>query len=357
METASHRQIKWSHATHVLQQLPLTVAELPGRIQLQDGSPRANDVIVAEVVEIGHHLRLELRSGPPSVLFTGDVVGVVYANRYATRQWQGVVPKHGGLCHLLSVGGICGEVVAKARQMKDPTTLRPLGYLVDGASQRVNLIDHGLHPCRRKESRPTTILVVGSAMDSGKTTAAYSVIQGLMRSGARVCAGKLTGTASCKDALMMRDAGAVKVLDFTDAGFASTAGCSSEQLWSIVKSLGSHLNSLAPDYLVLEIADGIVQRETKMLLNLLAIHQYVDYVIYTCNDCLGIKGGVRRIRKYGFKVAAVSGWAACSQLAIREAQDETDLPVLGAEQLSEPGVAALFARVTLARKKGVRLRA
>ena len=221
----------------------------------------------------------------------------------------------------------------------------------------MNLNDHGLTPCRRRESRPTTILVVGSAMDSGKTTAAYSVIQGLMRSGARVCAGKLTGTASCKDTQALKDAGALKVLDFTDAGFASTANCSSEQLWSIVKAVGSHLTSLSPDYLVLEIADGIVQRETKMLLNLLQMHQYVDYVIYTCNDSLGIKGGVRRVRKYGFNVAAVSGWAACSPLAIQEAQQETDLPVLGPEQLQEPSIAALFTRATSAKKKGIRLRA
>jgi hypothetical protein len=357
METASHRQIKWSHAAHVLQHVPLAVAELPGRVQLQEDPPEANDVIVAEVVQVGQHPRLELASTQRSQLFRGDIVGVVYAERYATRQWQGIVPGHNGLCHMLSIGGVCGEVVGKIAQMKDPTTLRPLGYLVDGASERVNLTEHGLRPCRQPESRPATILVVGSAMDSGKTTAAYSVIQGLMRSGARVCAGKLTGTASCKDIQALRDAGAAKVLDFTDAGFASTAGCSSEQLWGIVKTVGSHLISLSPDYLVLEIADGIVQRETKMLLNLLKMHQYVDYVIYTCNDSLGIRGGVRRVRKYGFNVAAISGWAACSPLAIQEAQQETDLPVLGPEQLQEPSVAALFARTTAAKKKGVRLRA
>jgi len=338
----SHRSIKWTYATRALKDPPATVGALAGQIASSDAAPRANDVIVAQVMEIGHHKRVELTSALPSMLFPGDFVGVVYADRYATRQWQGAVPEHSGLCHLLSVGGVCGEVVGKTAAMGDPTTLRPLGYLVDERARRVNVTEHGLPPRRQSGYRPTTILVVGSAMDSGKTTAAFSVIHGLTRSGARVAAAKLTGTASAKDVRVMGDAGAIRVLDFTDMGFGSTANCTQDQLRHIALTIASHLAALKPDYAVMEIADGIVQRETEMLLQLLQAGPYVDYVMYACSDSVGIKDGVRRLRDYGFNVVAVSGWTACSPLAAQESQSQTDLPVLMAEQLQEPSVAGLF---------------
>jgi hypothetical protein len=242
--------------------------------------------------------------------------------------------------------------MGKVAGMLDPTTLRPLGYLVDESQRRVNLTDHGLTRSAQPESRPTTILVVGSAMDSGKTTAAYSVIHGLMRSGARVCAAKLTGTASAKDVRVMGDAGALRVLDFTDAGFGSTANCSREQLRSIMLAIMYDLAAERPDYVVMEIADGIVQRETEILLQLLQDGRHADYVIYTCNDSLGIQDGVRRLQNDGFNVVAVSGWAACSPLAAQESQSQTDLPVLLPEQLQQPSVAGLFPRTTAAESRG-----
>ena len=97
-------------------------------------------------------------------------------------------------------------------------------------SNRVNLESHGLRPATSQFEQPTVILVVGSSMDSGKTTAASSVVHGLSRSNALVCAAKLTGTASLKDRLIMEDAGAAEVLDFTDVGHASTAMCTREQV-------------------------------------------------------------------------------------------------------------------------------
>lgn len=189
-----------------------------------------------------------------------------------------------------------------------------------------------------------TILVVGASMDSGKTTAAYSVVHGLSQSGARVCAGKLTGTAAAKDLFLMEDAGAIKVLDFTDIGHSSTAKCNRQELWNIVTAIGSHLSILQPDYMVLEIADGLVQRETEMLLELLQEHQYIDYTVYTCNDSLGVQAGVQRLRQYDLNVVAVSGWAACSPLAAQEAQRHTDIPVLQPEELSDPRIADLLAK-------------
>ncbi len=341
-ESFGSRRIKWAYATQRLDAPPATAREALNRLQSMKASPRANDVIVAEVATIGQHERIELADWQPSTLFPGDLVGVAYGRRYATRQWRGIIPKDPLVCHMLSVAGLCGQVVDAVDSMREPTLLRPLGYLMDGDGKRVNLEAYGLRPDSRIRPSASIILVVGSSMDSGKTTAAYSIINGLTTAGKRVCSAKLTGTASVKDLRQMRDAGAMKVLDFTNAGFASTAGCSREQLMRCATGILSNLSALQPDYVVLEIADGIIQRETKTLLGLLQEKGWIDYVVYTCIDDVGMMAGVERLREYGFNVVAISGLVACSPLAVEEAQPLADIPVLRREQLRDPGVVALF---------------
>ncbi len=101
--------------------------------------------------------------------------------------------------------------------MQEPTLIQPLGYLVDEAGTIVNLQKR----CTT-ENLPT-IVVVGSSMDAGKTHTVSSIAHGLAAEGLTVNAGKLTGTACAKDPNRMRDAGAARVLDFNDFGFASTS--------------------------------------------------------------------------------------------------------------------------------------
>lgn len=339
------QKIKWGYVTHRIPVRPAEYGGVEPALLPPSGEPSANDVLVAEVLEIGRHTTIQLSCGHKSRLFDGDVVVVAYGQRYATRQWRGRVPDSMDVCHMLSVGGVCGEVVDTNPSMKVPTVLRPLGFLASEKMQRLNLRDHALG-CRPLDAPlPTIVLVVGSAMDSGKTTAAYSTIHGLARSGASVAAAKLTGTAAMKDLLAMDDAGAVEVMDFTSLGFGATAGCSRDELQEIATTVVHKLAQSRPDYIVLEIADGLVQRETDLLLTELAAAGSVDHVIYTCNDSLGVESGVRLLQGRGFSVAGVSGCVACSPLAAQEAQKETEVPVLLAEQLQDASVRSLLPHV------------
>jgi len=335
------RRIKWSYATHVLRDVPASEESLDLALAPLE-PPRAGDVAVAEVLEIGRHRRIEVTSKRATALFAGDLVGVVYGNRYATLQYEGAIPAGSETCHLLSVGGVCGEVVGMANRMEPPTLLRPLVYLTERSSRRVSLARHGLPRLAHQVPRPETILVVGSSMDSGKTTTAASIVNGLVRAGVRVSAGKVTGTASAKDLLLMEDAGACAALDFTDAGYASTALCSREQLLDIFEILTSQLAAHCPDYTVLEVADGITQRETRMLLEIIGSRQLVDHVIYACSDCVSVAAGIRILRRYPLRVAGVSGRVTMSPQMAQEARAEVDVPVLGLEELRSPRMLELF---------------
>lgn len=334
------RTIKWGFCTHTLapaiydDECPLDLAPVEGA-----PPPHRNDVLVAEVEQIDHHRRIELHSGRSATLYPGDVVGVAFGQRYATRQYEGIIPEDLSTCHMLSVGGVCGRVVGKAPMMGEPTRLRPLGYVVDGAGERVNLRRYGRMPALAPKT--TTVVVVGSSMDSGKTTAACAIVHGLARSGRRVCAGKITGTGSAKDILLMRDAGAYRTLAFTDIGHASTAGASYDELVNLADSIRSNLAVHSPDYVVLEIADGIVQRETHMLLEYFAKRGDVDHFVYCCCDTLGVPLGIDRLTRLGLRVTVVSGMVTVSPLAASEARLVTDVAVASIDELVR-GAAGYF---------------
>lgn len=106
--------------------------------------------------------------------------------------------------------------------MSDPTRLRVLGQVHDGDGRPLNTRSFGL-PLRIDSANGTrsgveVILVVGSSMNSGKTT----IARALDRRGYRVAAAKVTGTASGKDGRFFEASGARPVVDFTSAGYPST---------------------------------------------------------------------------------------------------------------------------------------
>jgi methylmalonyl-CoA mutase cobalamin-binding subunit len=331
--------IKWGYAVSSVITPPRTWADARERVRLDLAEPRANDIVVAEVMEIGEHTRIDLRDFDRSTLFVGDLVGMAFGPRYATRHYQAIVPPSLDDIHLVAPGGVCGRVVAVPDHLDAPTRLRVLGYLVDSMGRRINLRDHATRPAARLPDEVDVLAVVGSSMDSGKTTAAASLVNGLTRGGRRVAAIKVTGTASAKDIQLFRDAGAVQVLDFTTAGFAVTADVPLEDLWQIVEILLSHLVSAKPDTVILELADGITQRETHALLDAFARTQILRGIIYTCNDALGVSPGIESLKQRLLPVLAVSGIVTATPLARQEAQRETDVPVLGREDLCDRGVA------------------
>jgi hypothetical protein len=281
--------------------------------------------------------------GRKASLFLGDVIGVAFGWRYATLQFFGEVPPLLPEYHMLSQGGVCGRVISAPDRFSAPTILEPIGYLADEDGSVLNLRRFAITP-RQDTSRVPTILVIGSSMNCGKTTMAANLIHGLTVSGFTIHAGKLTGTACVKDLNQMLDAGANRVLDFTRAGFASTAQADEDELHHLCDAVISHLSADAPHYVVLEIADGLVQRETRMLLNYLTKESLVDYVCLAVHDVIAAPACLEILHnQWGIKVAAVSGAATASPLSTDELRTLIDTPCLRAEDLCDPSVAQLFA--------------
>ena len=338
----NNQKIKWGYATSHVPNLPATWQQATTSVKMDSAPPRANDILVSQIVTIGRHTRLDLHDTSKSKLFEGDLVGLVLSPRYATGQFQAVIPENLNTVHFVCAGGVCGEVSGIPAEMKQPTLLRPLGYLVDQNGRRVQLGDHAL-PAGTPDTKGTQVMcVVGSAMDSGKTTAAFSLINGLARAGLKVGAAKITGTASAKDLTYFEAAGAIRVLDFTKAGYGATADLDADQLEDCANRILCDLMLDKPDVIVLEIADGVTQRETEMLLDTFAKNHTLDKMLYTCNDALGVASGVARLADRGLPICGVSGMVTRSALSTREAQRETSLPVYTRDQLLSPEIATMI---------------
>ncbi len=315
-------------------------------------APRSGDLVLARVTRLGHHQRLHCPSGRRRRLFVGDTIVVAYADRYAPQQFESVVPEDLGECDLVAGGGIASRVVSRhARIRRGATRIAPLGLLAHaGHGAPINLADFALPRLVRASGRCTpTLAVVGTAMDSGKTTTAANVVRGLRRYGLRAAYAKVTGTAAACDPNLLEDAGASSVLDFTDVGFASTYRVSAPQIESIFTSLVGHLESDRPDAIIIEVADGILQEETAALVSSECFRRQVDGILFAANDALGAVGGCGWLRERGLHPAALTGTLEAAPLQAQEAAAATGVPVLPAGALADAEqAAALLHRVASA---------
>jgi hypothetical protein len=308
-------------------------------------SPQRGDIALARLEKIGKNAILELASGRRCTLHDGDLLAVVFGNRYATLQFEGYARRDGDSCDLLSMGGLCGLVESKHAKAADPSKLRLLGTLGNKDGVSLSLNDFALRPLDLPV-QPRIVVVCGTSMDAGKTHTSMSLIMGLRQRGDRVAGIKLTGTATGKDTWNMLDAGACVALDFIDGGFPSTYGCSLDELLNLHHLLTSRAAGAGASWIVIEIADGLLQGETYALLRSSRFTGTVDAWVFATGDALGAVGGIQILRDCGISPIAISGVATMSSLAIKEIQGVIELPCLTAKELQSGGLNARLTEVS-----------
>lgn len=302
--------------------------------------PRPGDLLLARVERVGKHAHLEGVDGRRSALFVGDEIVVCCAARYAPDQFDADMPGSLSACHLVAGGGVAGVVRARHAAVGAPTEIVPLGLIADATGHVANLADHAMEAIAMPSvRRPITIASLGTSMNAGKTTSAAYLIRGLVRAGMRVGAAKVTGTGSGNDPGLLRDAGAALVLDFTDAGHASTCNLNLACLLRAASSLVAHLSAARVDAVVLEVADGLFQRETSALLGSPGFAAMLDGVLFSSNDAMGAAAGAQWLRERALPLLAMSGTVTRSPLARQEAAQASCLPVLGLDELGSADIA------------------
>ncbi|MGI9417424.1 MAG: hypothetical protein ACR2RA_06255, partial [Geminicoccaceae bacterium] len=290
--------------------------------------PRTGDLVLASVQEIGKHRKIEQPNGRRALMMPGDEIIVCYGNRYAPDQFEALVPDDLSACDLVAGGGIASKEMCRHDRMIEPTRIAPIGLIADARGGRLNLSRYAIKPDPALEPGSiTTILVAGTAMNSGKTFSAASLVRGLKCSGYRVAGIKSTGTGSGGDLWQMKDMGADRVLDFTDAGFASTYKIPADQIEAGVLRLIDHVASLQCQFAVVEIADGLQHEETATLMRSDRLRERSFGLLFAAYDSMGAKAGVEALLLERHNVLAISGQITRSPLAIREAEAALGCPV------------------------------
>ncbi|AKK10928.1 malic enzyme protein [Corynebacterium uterequi] len=310
----------------------------------EDVVPTPGDIVIAKVTEIRNHRRVETEVSRKAILYREALVALAYGNRYAADQFLAHVPDSLENCHLVAAGGIAGTVTEVHSKLAGPTSIEPLGLLAtdDGV---VNLIqDAPLKNLPVGEvafERPEVRAILGTSMNSGKSTVMSCTVNGLTKSGLKVGAGKITGTGAGNDRMHYFDAGAHEVVDFTDFGYGTTFKLDFEAIRALTLNMIEVLGR-NNDIVLVEIADGVYQEETARLLRDELFHSSVDTVAFAAVDALGARAGVHELLDAGLNVSCASGVLTSSPLATAEAAAvlrPVGVPVIGTFELTQPEVA------------------
>jgi len=184
----------------------------------------AGDYVLGRItVPPGGIANIEVASGRLIIASSGDSVLGALAVRHATLEVVGSYDQVGddGRMDLLSGGGLLGRATSISGVLPALMQVKYRGHAMRGG-KKLNMRDFAKRPRALAPYDTPTILIIGTSMSAGKTTAAKVIIRQLKRAGLRVVGAKMTGAGRYRDVLAMSDAGADAIFDFVDVGLPSS---------------------------------------------------------------------------------------------------------------------------------------
>ncbi len=211
------------------------------------------DYVVGRItIPPGGMQNIELCSGRLIQASTGDLVLGALAVRHATLEVVGSYHEVGddGHMELLSGGGLLGRSTSVSGVLPALMQIDYQGHVVR-AGHKLGMRDFAKRPSARTQYAAPTILIIGTSMSAGKTTAAKVIIRQLKHAGYRVVGAKLTGAGRYRDVLAMSDAGADAIVDFVDVGLPSSV-LDPEEYRERLRDLLGLISEHEPDVVVAE---------------------------------------------------------------------------------------------------------
>ena len=310
-----------------------TVAIVEGSAQ-----PKAGDVIaVRTLTDSATYNMLELPTGRLAKINPGDLLLGVLGRRRALKGFVGDVPqtiRRGDQLHLLNMGGVIGLCTGHHSSLSDAIKVEVVGLVCNEEGQVQNIADRALAPLESLGDTAPLVLIAGTCMNSGKTYAATEVIKQATRAGMRVAAAKLSGVACLRDTLNMHDHGAVATASFLDCGLPSTVGIG--DLAPIAKAIIARLNESSPDFIVLELGDGILGGySVESVFDDIELREATAALVFCASDYVGAWGGIQLFAERNLNVDVVAGSVTDSQMGEDYIQLEFTVPAANARRNGE----------------------
>jgi len=316
---------------------PSIVRNLPRDMEftIAPGVGHTGDLVAVEIQDTVAYPRVELPTGRLGRLYKGDVLIGALGPRRGTKEYCGIIPKggvrfrkNGGTDHAISLlveAGVVGVCTSCVSGIAKPPSLRGVGLLwKDG--EILNLRDIAVTACDPVPPLPPLVVMVGSAMEVGKTTCAAACIHGLKARGYKVAAVKLTGVAMIRDILIFRDAGAVQVRDFVDAGIPITY--TTDDMPPMAKQVIGRLTlDCDPEVVVVELGAGLLLPPNQALLKDAELKRATRALLLAAGDETGAVGGVRVLKeRFNITPCAIVGPICDTDVGLQYIHDNVKLP-------------------------------
>ena len=211
------------------------------------------DFVAAELTEaseLAATFAIETADGRRVEVIPGDVIVGALGCRAATLELVGDWTSVGEdlRMHTLTPSGLLGRITSATTPPLPYTNVIYRGHV--WRDRKLGMGDFA-PPVACAALNAPVVLIIGTSMECGKTSAAKSVVRRLKAHGLRVAGVKLTGAGHVRDILAMRDAGADAVFDFVDVGLPSTVVAPQSYEAALVRLL-LQLGGARPDVVVAE---------------------------------------------------------------------------------------------------------
>ncbi len=274
-----------------LDALPFTAEALP-RARWATG-----DYVVCEIdPHPSGYKHVELTTGRMMPVMRGDLVVGAFGKRRATLEATGTWEKVGddGVMHVLTGSGLFGLRTSKSPFASKLIHLKYRGHvLLDG--QKATMSQFVPDVPDRAFTTPV-VLMVGTSMSAGKTTAARVIVRQLKNMGLTVLGAKLAGAGRLRDIQSMADAGADRIFDFVDVGLPSTVHPAGEYQM-LLRRLLSMMAGVEADVAVVEIGSSPLEPYNGDVA-IEAIRENIRCTVLCANDPYAVYGVMNAFKMY-----------------------------------------------------------
>lgn len=302
---------------------------------------QAGTVVAARVLNSRRtYNTLENPQGRLVPLKRGDVIAGALGHRHALHGFAGHLPTAihvGDTLQLLNLGGVIGASSGNSPVLGSPFDVEILGAILDfgqvgrrlSQARPASITSRCLTPAPMPTATAPVVALLGTSMDSGKTTAASALVSGYADQGRKVACGKLTGVSLRRDMLTQEDNGAAVSASFTDFGIVTT---SKQNAVATAHSLMAYLHDHAPDVTILELGDGIFgPYGVDALLADTVFRSAVHSFVLCANDPVGAWGAVRFLQEsYAITPSLITGPVTDSCVGVEYCQQQLGIAAANA---------------------------
>jgi hypothetical protein len=267
--------------------------------------------------------KIEIANGRMVDMMQGDLVIGALGKRAATLEGVGdwEVVGEDGQMHALTGAGLFGKATSTSLMLPPLMSLKYLGHVQRSGEKQT--MQGFVRPVAQTDCTAPVVLMVGTSMSAGKTTAGRIVVHELCRAGLRVVGVKFTGAGRYRDTLSYGDAGAAEILDFVDAGLPSTV-VPEAQFTDAMRYMLSLAAAAKPDVVLAEAgASPLEPYNGTIAIN--ALSERLAFVVLCASDPYAVVGVQTA---FGLTPDVVTGPATNTTAGIALIQKLTKLPAL-----------------------------